>query len=125
MALKLKGRRRAKLAGLLLVAVLVLAPLAIAHESRWRVHSGGGSGQVSNHHWITKCDSDVDGHHVWVRYHTNLMSPADDFATTGYAPSGGCNREGSSPYGAPVGWFQVCIHYEGCTPRSNHNDSSW
>lgn len=121
----MRRSRRLIASGIIAVLALAMAAVAVAHDSNWLYHGGGGKGRVTNHHWLTKCDTDVDGHHVWIRYHTNWMQPYDDYASSGFAPSGGCNTEGSQPYGDSVRWYQVCVSYEGCTAKRDHSNSTW
>ena len=105
---------------LLLAALLIAAAPSSAHQSRWLVHPGGGQAyELADHHHLYYCDTQRDGHNVWVGYYDHGR---EKYETTGPAPSNDCDYMW-------LAWgiykFRVCISYEGCTGFKVHSSPSW
>ena len=100
--------------GALAVAAFASTPTAQA-GTRCYSHPGGGNGCVRDKQWMRVCDTDVDGHKVWIGYHTYIFPPNEYYYwLSAAAPSGGCTAWHGSNH--PISEFRVCISYEGCTP---------
>lgn len=96
------------------LAVGLVAQVATAQGATRVNHPGGGYGLVRDKQWMQVCDTDVDGHQVWIGYHTYIFPPNDYYYwQSAAAPSGGCTAWHGSNH--PISEFRVCISYEGCT----------
>ncbi len=75
---------------------------------------------VWNHHWITVCDQQADGHKAYVRYTlwAGWIDPNEAWLTGydsyGYYNGQWCHREGTS-YGTQINNWVICVQYEGCS----------
>ena len=66
---------------------------------------------VWNHHWMTICDANVDGHRVRAWY---IGQWADNEPSwTAWAPSGGCVSHGTGN-AQTIFKIRVCVEEEGC-----------
>lgn len=101
----------------LVAAVALAAPASAAPPGatvNGRVCTKEGScAEVYNHSMIVVCDRHKDGHRVRAWYF-HQMRPYTEPNPTGWAPSGGCHREGAT-WGYRIERFRVCIEVEGCT----------
>jgi len=101
-------------AGALVVAALATAPPSQGHNATvWKSHPGGGAVAVTNHKFITLCDTDVDGHKVYIRYRSYNVSGT--YTPNLYAPSRNCVRGKSIPSNHYITTFVACVQYEGCS----------
>jgi len=103
-------------AATLAVSLVATAAPAQAKDSPWLVHSGGGKGKIIRDRWMQVCDTQVDGHEVWIGYHISIFPPTDYYYwQSARPPSGGCTAVHGAVMGGIVSSFRVCITKEGCT----------